>query len=121
MRGAIATLGLLMILAIPAGVSAQGEPVACLSLDPYPAGGCFVAIRDSGYIPVPAQVPVGTTVTWRNVGQQPHTVEDYYGYSFSSGTIQVGGTFSVTFNEPGAFTYNCAIHPEMRGEVFVLG
>jgi plastocyanin len=59
-------------------------------------------------------------VIWRNVGQQPHTATSDL-YLFDSGPIEPGGTFSFAFNEPGFSPYHCAIHPEMRGEVFVTG
>jgi hypothetical protein len=119
MRRAIVTLGLLMLLAIPVGVAAQNRFGLCIPDDPIPAGGCFVFIRDNAYTPDYTHVPVGTTVTWRNTGQQPHTVDEY-GYRFNSGEIAPGGVYSVTFTEPGYYAYNCAIHPEMRGNVVVM-
>ncbi|HVV35601.1 MAG TPA: plastocyanin/azurin family copper-binding protein [Acidimicrobiales bacterium] len=37
----------------------------------------------------------------------------------SSGLLNEGDTFSVTFTKPGTYPYACAIHPQMIGQVVV--
>ena len=118
MRRTIVTLGVLAPLPIPAGVAAQSRPVACMPFESYPANGCVAWIRDSWYTFDPLQIPAGTTVTWINTTQQPHTVTDNR-YSFDSGAIDPGGTYSHTFPAPGSYTDHCAVHPDMRGDVMV--
>ena len=114
----ILALGLLALVAIPAGAAAQERPVPCIPFETYPANGCIAWIKDFWYTPDPLQIPVGTTVTWLNTAQQPHTVTDSI-YSFDSGEIAPRGTFSFTFQTPGYYTYTCAIHPNMSGTVMV--
>jgi plastocyanin len=44
----------------------------------------------------------------------------YDGTGFvSSGILQTGNNYSVTFSEPGIFAYRCLIHPGMQGIVIV--
>lgn len=63
-------------------------------------------------------VSVGTTVTWVNEDDIPHTVvaEDK---SFRSKALDTDDTFSFTFTKPGAFGYFCSLHPHMTGKVVV--
>ena len=69
-------------------------------------------------------VPVGTTVTWVQNGDNPHTTTTYDGL-WDSGLIAggSGGTFSFTFDEPGTYTYFCRPHEAMGmvGTVTVTG
>lgn len=53
--------------------------------------------------------PVGTTVTWRNVGIQSHDVHARDG-TFNSPLLEPGGTFTHTFTTPGTYMYYCAPH-----------
>ncbi len=64
-------------------------------------------------------IAVGDTVTWHNTGQAPHNATGNNG-SFSTGTINPGGSASHTFNSAGTFSYICTIHPNMTGTVRVL-
>ncbi len=63
-------------------------------------------------------VEAGSTVTWTNVGDATHTVTADDG-SFDSGDLATDDTYSVTFDEPGTYTYACSIHPDMIGEIIV--
>ena len=82
----------------------------------------------------------GDTVEWNNVYEEPHTVStgnlppgdpslpvnaaaatNFSGQALSSGFVEKGAKFSVTFNSLGQFTFVCLIHPGMKVDVFVLG
>jgi plastocyanin len=56
--------------------------------------------------PAQVTVDVGSTVTWTNKGPSPAQVlaEDW---SFDSGTLEVGQSYSLTFAQPGTFYYSC--------------
>src|SRR6266550_1981455 len=54
-------------------------------------------------------VPVGGTVTWTNLGTQPHTATAADG-SFDSGLVAPGASASVTLASPGTFAYICSVH-----------
>ncbi len=64
------------------------------------------------------QIKVGTTITWTNKDTTPHTVTFTNGMKNSGNMVQ-GATFSYTFTTPGTYTYVCAYHPQMTGEVIV--
>ena len=61
---------------------------------------------------------MGSTVTWRNAGEAPHTVTASDG-SFDSDMIPAGGSWARTFEAAGTFRYVCSFHPEMEGVVEV--
>jgi amicyanin len=64
-------------------------------------------------------VPVGTTVTWVNQDDIPHTVVADDKKTFRSKVLDTDETFSFTFTTPGTFGYFCSIHPHMTGKVVV--
>ena len=64
-------------------------------------------------------VPVGTTVTWVNQDDIPHTVVSDDKTTFRSKVMDTDDRFSFTFNTPGSFSYFCSIHPHMTGKVVV--
>jgi plastocyanin len=63
-------------------------------------------------------VKPGTTVTWTNGDDIPHTVVAKDG-SFKSRVLDTGDRFSFTFAKPGQFGYFCSIHPHMTGTIIV--
>ena len=75
-------------------------------------------IQDFSFAPPSISVAVGSTVTWRNAGDAPHTVTASDG-SFDSEMIAAGGSWARTFETAGTFTYVCAFHPQMEGVVEV--
>jgi plastocyanin len=60
----------------------------------------------------------GTTVTWTNGDDIPHTVTSTNGV-FKSKVLDTGDRFSFTFAKPGQFGYFCSLHPHMTGTVVV--
>lgn len=76
------------------------------------------------YNPTTVQIEVGTTVSWMNIDKDPHTVTDgtpdsKWGQIFDSGIMRQGREYKYTFNEPGTYSYLCALHPWMYGKVIV--
>jgi amicyanin len=63
-------------------------------------------------------VKAGTTVTWTNADDIPHTV-DSTTKAFKSGALDTDQAFSFTFTTPGSYKYFCALHPHMTGLVVV--
>jgi plastocyanin len=60
----------------------------------------------------------GTTVTWVNDDDIPHTVVSKDGV-FKSKVLDTGERFSFTFAKAGQFAYFCSIHPHMTAQVIV--
>lgn len=78
------------------------------------------------YDPTPANVAVGTTVTWTNNDATLHTVysgtpDDSAngGKLFQSTYMAKGQTFEHKFDTAGTFDYYCTLHPFMIGKVVV--
>lgn len=75
------------------------------------------------FSPATLTIKVGTTVTWTNMTQAPHTVTSDDGKSFDSGSSNPiaasGGTYRFTFTKAGTFTYHCQIHPFMKATIIV--
>ena len=63
-------------------------------------------------------VPVGTTVTWTNRDDIPHTVVST-DKVFKSKVLDTDEKFSFTFSKAGTYPYFCSIHPKMTGKVVV--
>ena len=63
-------------------------------------------------------VKPGTTVTWTNGDDIPHTVVSKDGV-FKSKVLDSGDRFSFTFAKAGQFGYFCSLHPHMTGTVVV--
>lgn len=76
-----------------------------------------VHIDNFSFAPNPLEVKVGTTVTWTNRDDIPHTV--VCAGKFRSKTMDTDGTFSFTFTEAGEYKYFCSLHPHMTGSIKV--
>jgi len=93
-------------------------PSATDPQSPAPQGGTAVNISDFKFNPATLTVPVGTTVTWTNQDEEPHTVAAKDG-SFHSPGMDTHATYSFTFTTAGSYDYICSIHPFMTGTVVV--
>ena len=77
-------------------------------------------LTTGAYVPNPATVSVGATVTWVNNDEEPHTVMSADGgQTFKSPALDTDDKFSFTFAKPGTYKYFCSIHPHMVGTVVV--
>ena len=77
-----------------------------------------VKIDNFSFGPVELTVPVGTTVTWTNRDDIPHTVVST-DKVFKSKVLDTDEKFSFTFSKAGTYPYFCSIHPKMTGKVVV--
>ena len=77
-----------------------------------------VKIDNFSFGPGTRTVPVGTTVTWANRDDIPHTVVSTDG-AFKSKVLDTDEKFSFTFSKAGTYPYFCSIHPKMTGKVVV--
>ncbi len=77
-----------------------------------------VKIDNFSFGPGTVTVPVGTTITWTNRDDIPHTVVSTEG-AFKSKVLDTDEKFSFTFSKAGSFPYFCSIHPKMTGKVVV--
>ena len=79
-----------------------------------------VAIKIDNFVfgPQAITVPVGTTVTWTNSDDIPHTAVSTDGV-FKSKVMETDEKFSYTFTKAGTYSYYCSVHPKMTGQVIV--
>jgi amicyanin len=92
-----------------------------LAEDPNNAGAgpvASVSMDHSTFIPSEITVVPGTTVTWVNKEDMPHTVVNV-NKGFRSKTLVKDAQFSFTFTAAGDYDYLCSIHPNMKGKVIV--
>jgi plastocyanin len=77
-----------------------------------------VKVDNFSFAPVSLTVAAGTTVTWTNRDDIPHTVvstDD--AKTFKSKVLDTDEKFSFTFTKAGTYPYFCSIHPKMTGKV----
>jgi plastocyanin len=96
------------------GAGAQEKPVAGVAVE--------VKIDNFTFTPRSVRVAPGTTVTWVNRDDIPHTVVSsgqVSGQLFKSKALDTDDKFSFTFAKAGSYPYFCSLHPKMTGEVVV--
>ena len=76
-----------------------------------------VKIDNFTFGPQELKVKSGTTVTWTNEDDIPHTVVSPN--NFRSKPLDSEDKFSFTFTTPGTYEYFCSLHPHMTGTVVV--
>jgi plastocyanin len=82
------------------------------------AADASVKIDNFTFDPPRLTVKAGTTVTWYNEDDIPHTVAAT-GKQFRSKALDTDGKFSFTFTTPGSYEYFCSLHPHMTGVIVV--
>ncbi len=94
-------------IALPPGAGADSPPS-----DPV------IGIEHFAFGEKTLTVPAGTTVTWVNHDDEPHTVTSAEKL-FTSPGLDAGESFSYRFTTPGTYVYFCALHPHMTARVVV--
>ena len=82
------------------------------------SSGASVSIDNFTFSPPTITVAAGSTVTWVNQDDIPHTVVAS-DKAFKSKVMDTDEKFSFTFTRPGEYAYFCSLHPHMVGKVVV--
>jgi plastocyanin len=77
-----------------------------------------VEIDNFAFYPQRITVKAGTTVSWTNKDDTPHTVASST-RTFKSKALDTDDSFSFMFTTPGVYEYFCSVHPHMTGAVVV--
>jgi plastocyanin len=109
---ALGTMTIVMVLLLP------GTPTVTAYAQQAPPAAVEVKIDNFSFSPATVTVPAGTTVTWTNRDDVPHTVVSTDG-AFKSKVLDTDEKFSFTFSKPGTHPYFCSIHTKMTGKVVV--
>lgn len=113
----IAVLAVTLVLGFAAFGTGRNAYVVNAQQGPAPAE---VKIDNFSFGPASLTVPVGTTVTWVNHDDIPHTVVSSDDPKvFKSKVLDTDEKFSFTFTKAGTYPYFCSIHPKMTGKVVV--
>jgi plastocyanin len=83
-----------------------------------PSATAEVKIDNFSFTPQTLTIAVGTTVTWTNRDDIPHTVVSTDGV-FKSKVRDTDEKFSYTFTKAGTYPYFCSVHPKMTGKIVV--
>jgi len=108
MRGWRWRTAIVAVLVAAAPMAARSSAASAVSVD----------IREFTFAPATLTVPVGTTVTWINHDEEPHTVTSTTG-TFHSVCLGNEEAFTETFTDRGTYQYFCALHPHMKATVIV--
>ncbi len=77
-----------------------------------------VKIDNFTFSPADLTITPGTTVTWINNDDIPHTVAET-DKTFRSKALDTDDQYSFTFTTSGEFSYFCSLHPHMTGKITV--
>jgi amicyanin len=102
-----------LLIAISLGAAARAQEKAAAA-----AQSPSVHIDNFSFTPAEITVAPGTTLTWVNGDDIPHTVVAT-NKAFRSKVMDTEQQFSFTFKEPGTYEYFCSLHPHMKGKVIV--
>jgi plastocyanin len=119
MRRSVSIAILTVALVIGMGTIAIGQKNFLAGAQEKPAA-MEVKIDNFSFGPGTLTVPPGTTVTWTNRDDIPHTVVSTDDpKTFKSKVLDTDEKFSFTFSKAGTYPYFCSIHPKMTGKVVV--
>ena len=85
---------------------------------PAHAADAMIVMKNFDFSPMDVTVTAGSTVTWKNMDGEPHTVVSADGL-FRSSALDQDDSYSFKFDKPGVYKYICSIHPKMRATVTV--
>jgi plastocyanin len=80
--------------------------------------GTKVVIGNFAFVPPMVRVKAGTTVTWVNQDDIPHSIV-CPPLSLRSHPMDTAESFSYMFTKAGVYNYLCGLHPFMHGQVVV--
>ena len=108
------------ILLMPSLVAASfcALPAAPAASAPDASSQATISIHEFMFAPMSLTVTAGTTVHWKNLDGEPHTVRGVDA-NFRSDPLDQNDSFAFKFDKPGTYRYVCSIHPQMLGTIVV--
>src|SRR5438309_827352 len=120
---------LLLLLFVPAALLAgctqksdEAPATKAAAVPPEKASGPVqeIVIDNFTFSPATVTITPGTRVVWINHDDVPHTATSTSKPKrFESGTLDTDDKFAHVFTEPGTYSYFCAVHPKMTGQIIV--
>jgi plastocyanin len=78
-----------------------------------------VTIDNFTFSPTPIIIMAGSTVTWVNQDDIPHSIV-CPDLKMKSHPLDTDDSFSYRFDTVGTYDYICGLHPHMHGQVMVM-
>jgi plastocyanin len=102
-----------------AAVAAMNRPKYFVrAAEEQPAASATIDVDNFTFTPKEVTVPKGTTITWVNHDDVPHTIVST-DKKFRSKALDTDDQFSFTFTSSGVYGYFCSVHPVMTAKVIV--
>jgi plastocyanin len=95
-----------LLACLVAPVAARSDTDATVNIDNFKFG------------PGTLTVAKGTSVTWTNEDDIPHSIV-LNALGVRSKTLDTDKAFTYQFDKAGSFAYICGLHPFMKGQVVV--
>jgi plastocyanin len=102
------SLGIAFLLALSLSVLAFAQSPASNAVN----------LKDFMFEPMSLTIHAGTSVTWKNLDGEPHTVVSDSGL-FRSSALDQNDSFTWKFDKPGTYNVFCGIHPNMKETITV--
>jgi plastocyanin len=119
-RRSVLIAGLAAVVLVAMVLLLAGSPDVTANTQQAAPAPTEVKIDNFSFGPGTITVAVGTTVTWTNRDDIPHTVVSTDDpKSFKSKVLDTDEKFSYTFAKAGTYSYFCSVHPKMTGKVVV--
>lgn len=113
------SVSMAVLVAVVLGIAALGAKNSVVAAQQKPQD-AEVKIDNFSFGPGSLTISVGSTVTWTNRDDIPHTVVSSDDPRvFKSKVLDTDEKFSFTFIKAGTYAYFCSIHPKMTGKVVV--
>jgi plastocyanin len=110
--------GLAVPVMVVVALLSAGSGAVKANAQQAPAKNVEIKIDNFSFAPGTFTVAVGTTVTWINHDDIPHTAVSTDGV-FKSKVMDTDEKFSYTFTKAGTYPYFCSVHPKMTGTIVV--
>jgi plastocyanin len=98
-------------------VSISAIPAAAANATDAPPANMIV-MKNFDFAPMSLTIKAGSSVTWKNLDGEPHTVTSVDGL-FRSGALDQNDSYTFKFDKPGIYKYLCTIHPRMKAAIIV--
>ena len=119
-RRSVLIAGLAAVVMVAVVLLLAGSPNVTANTQQAGSAATEVKIDNFSFGPATIRVAVGTTVTWTNRDDIPHTVVSTDDpRAFKSQVLDTEEKFSYTFAKAGTYPYFCSVHPKMVGTVVV--
>lgn len=110
--GSLCVMSLAPAPSMMASAAQAAEPAGKSSAAPT------ISIHEFMFAPTSMTITAGTTVHWKNLDPEPHTIRSVDA-TFKSDALDQDDTFAYKFDKPGTYRYVCSIHPQMMGTIVV--